>query len=38
MQEHAKDYFGGLERLGMVYVGMLPVYKDEDLERGSESV
>jgi hypothetical protein len=37
MREHANGYFGGLERLGMVYVGMLPVYKDEDLEQGMEN-
>ena len=41
MRDHAKNYYGALERLGMVYVGMLPIYKDEvldsDMENGGSS-
>ncbi|KAJ2922782.1 hypothetical protein H1R20_g14337, partial [Candolleomyces eurysporus] len=32
MREHAKAYFGGLERLEMAHVGMRPVHRDELLD------
>ncbi|RXW16358.1 hypothetical protein EST38_g9492 [Candolleomyces aberdarensis] len=37
MREHAKAYFGGLERLKMVHVGMRPVHRDEVLDSDVEN-